>query len=55
MAVGGLSADIVPTYTVEWLGDRTFISFVNGGMETLETTPDEVIQPHQVSGHSPLM
>ena len=34
--------------TVEWLGDRTSISFVNGGMETLETAPDEVIQPHQV-------
>ena len=41
--------------TVEWLGDRTSISFVNGGMETLETAPDEVIQPHQVSGHSPLI
>ena len=41
--------------TVEWLGDRTSISFANGGMETLETAPDEVIQPHQVSGHSPLI
>ena len=40
--------------TVEWLGDRTSISFVNGGMETLETAPDDVIQPYQVSGHAPL-
>ena len=29
--------------TVEWLGDRTFISFVNGGMETLETAAHDVI------------
>jgi hypothetical protein len=41
--------------TVEWLGDRTFISFVNGGMETLQTAADDVIQPYQVSGHAPLI
>ena len=40
---------------VESLGDRTSIVFVNGGMETLETAPDEVIQPYQVSGHAPLI
>ena len=39
----------------EGLGDRTSIFFVNGGMETLETAPDEVIQPYQVSGHAPLI
>ena len=41
--------------TVEDLGDRTFVTFVNGGMETLKTTPDDVIQPYQVSGHAPLI
>ena len=41
--------------TVEGLGDRTSVFFVNGGTETLETAPDEVIQPHQVSGHAPLV
>ena len=40
---------------IEGLGDRTSIFFVNGGMETLETAPDEVIQPYQVSGHAPLI
>jgi hypothetical protein len=41
--------------TVEWLGDRTSIIYVNGGTETLETAPDDVIQPYQVSGHAPLI
>ena len=41
--------------TVEDLGDRTFVTFVNGGMETLKTAPDDVIQPYQVSGHAPLI
>ena len=40
---------------VELLGDRTSILFVNGGTETLETAPDEVIEPYQVSGHAPLI
>ena len=40
---------------IEWLGDRTSIVFVNGGMETLETAPDDVIQPYQVSGHASLI
>ena len=39
--------------TVEDLGDRTFVT--NGGMETLKTAPDDVIQPYQVSGHAPLI
>ena len=41
--------------TVERLDDRTSVVFVNGGMEVLETTPDDVIQPYQVSGHAPLI
>ena len=39
---------------VEGLGDRTSVIFVNGGMETLETAPDDVIQPYQVTGQAPL-
>jgi hypothetical protein len=35
--------------TVEWLGDRTFVTFVNGGTETLETAPEDVVQPYQGS------
>ena len=41
--------------TVERLDDRTSIVFVNGGVEILETAPDDVIQPYQVSGHAPLI
>ena len=40
---------------VQGLGDRTSVIFVNGGMETLETAPDDVIQPYQVTGHAPLI
>ena len=41
--------------TVERLDDRTSVVFVNAGMEILETAPDDVIRPYQVSGHAPLI
>ena len=36
--------------TIQRLGERTFVTFVNGGTETLATAPEDVIQPNQGSG-----